>query len=111
MAKLKVAIIGLGGRARDIARTCFEVPLVQIVAICDCFKPAVNSFHKELGKDRNWTDYEDFRQMIDKEKQARTIGYGAMLIEGLVGIIALIAAAVERSRSVSSIRNSIFPPV
>ena len=32
-------------------------------------------------------------KMLDKESQARMIGYGAMLIEGLVGIIALIAAS------------------
>jgi len=31
-------------------------------------------------------------KMVDKEGQARTIGYGAMLIEGLVGVVALIAA-------------------
>ncbi len=30
--------------------------------------------------------------MIDKESDIRPIGYGAMLIEGLVGIVALIAA-------------------
>jgi carbon starvation protein len=32
-------------------------------------------------------------KMIDKESHVRTIGYGAMLMEGLVGIMALIAAA------------------
>ena len=32
-------------------------------------------------------------KMISKESDVRTIGYGAMLIEGLVGIMALIAAA------------------
>src|SRR4029453_4220368 len=31
--------------------------------------------------------------MIKKETDARTIGYGAMLIEGLVGVTAMIAAA------------------
>jgi carbon starvation protein len=31
--------------------------------------------------------------MIKKETDARTIGYGAMLIEGLVGVVAMIAAA------------------
>jgi carbon starvation protein len=31
--------------------------------------------------------------MIDKERHIRPIGYGAMLIEGLVGVMALIAAA------------------
>jgi carbon starvation protein len=29
--------------------------------------------------------------MLDKETDARTIGYGAMLVEGLVGIVALLA--------------------
>src|SRR5262249_59289216 len=32
-------------------------------------------------------------KMVDKETQVRPIGYGAMLMEGLVGIMALIAAA------------------
>ena len=31
-------------------------------------------------------------KMLDKESDARVIGYGAMLVEGLVGIVALIAA-------------------
>src|SRR5262249_39580449 len=32
-------------------------------------------------------------KMLDRESHARPIGYGAMLIEGLVGVVALIAAA------------------
>ena len=32
-------------------------------------------------------------KMIDKESHVRMIGYGSMLIEGLVGVLALIAAA------------------
>jgi carbon starvation protein len=32
-------------------------------------------------------------KMIDKESDVRVIGYGSMLIEGLVGVVALIAAA------------------
>jgi carbon starvation protein len=32
-------------------------------------------------------------KMVDRESQVRPIGYGAMLMEGLVGIVALIAAA------------------
>ena len=31
--------------------------------------------------------------MVDKEGDVRMIGYGAMLMEGLVGVVALIAAA------------------
>jgi carbon starvation protein len=33
-------------------------------------------------------------KMVDKERHCRPIGYGAMLLEGLVGITALIAACV-----------------
>ncbi|MDT9702759.1 carbon starvation CstA family protein, partial [Streptomyces sp. P17] len=33
-------------------------------------------------------------KMVDKESDCRAIGYGAMLMEGLVGITALIAACV-----------------
>src|SRR5207253_3147992 len=32
-------------------------------------------------------------KMVAKESQARRIGYGAMLLEGLVGCVAMIAAA------------------
>ena len=32
-------------------------------------------------------------KMVDKESDVRMIGYGAMLMEGLVGVVALIAAA------------------
>ena len=32
-------------------------------------------------------------KMVDRERDVRMIGYGAMLMEGLVGIVALIAAA------------------
>ena len=32
-------------------------------------------------------------KMVDKEREIRPIGYGAMLMEGIVGIVALIAAA------------------
>ena len=32
-------------------------------------------------------------KMITRESHIRTIGYGAMLMEGLVGVVALIAAA------------------
>jgi carbon starvation protein len=32
-------------------------------------------------------------KMVDRESHVRTIGYGAMLMEGIVGIVALIAAA------------------
>ncbi len=67
--KVNVGIIGLGARARDIAgNACPQVPEMRIVAVCDCFAPRCDAFAIAVGKDQNWATYEDFRQMIGKEK-------------------------------------------
>jgi carbon starvation protein len=46
-------------------------------------------------------------KMVDKESHIRTIGYGAMLMEGLVGIVALIAAAALGPRLYYDINTSL----
>jgi carbon starvation protein len=46
---------------------------------------AISGFHALIGSGTT-------PKMIDKESHIRPIGYGAMLIEGLVGVMALIAA-------------------
>jgi carbon starvation protein len=56
-------------------------PFVFITIACG----AISGFHGLIGSGTT-------PKMIDKESDIRPIGYGAMLIEGLVGIIALIAA-------------------
>jgi len=66
--RVNVGIIGLGGRAREIAQTCNDVPQINIVAVCDCYAPRCEQFLKTVGKDRNWRAYEDFLEMIEKEK-------------------------------------------
>ncbi len=66
--RVKVAIIGLGGRARSIVNESREIKDMQIVAVCDCFKPAIDRFVKDVGQDQKWGTYEDFRTMIEKEK-------------------------------------------
>ena len=40
-----------------------------------------------------WSSSGTTPKMVDKEADIRMIGYGAMLMEGLVGVVALIAAA------------------
>jgi carbon starvation protein len=57
-------------------------PFVFICIMCG----AISGFHALVSSGTT-------PKMIDKESQVRPIGYGAMLIEGLVGIVALIAAA------------------
>jgi carbon starvation protein len=57
-------------------------PFVFITIMCG----AISGFHSLVSSGTT-------PKMINKETDARVIGYGAMLIEGLVGIIALIAAS------------------
>ncbi|MSQ45562.1 MAG: carbon starvation protein A [Ignavibacteria bacterium] len=57
-------------------------PFVFITIACG----AISGFHSLVSSGTT-------PKMISKESDARMIGYGAMLVEGLVGIIALIAAS------------------
>ena len=57
-------------------------PFVFICIMCG----AISGFHSLVSSGTT-------PKMIEKESQIRPIGYGAMLIEGLVGVVALIAAA------------------
>src|SRR5262249_43030673 len=57
-------------------------PFVFICIMCG----AISGFHALVSSGTT-------PKMIDKETQVRPIGYGAMLMEGLVGVVALIAAA------------------
>jgi len=57
-------------------------PFVFITIACG----AISGFHGLVGSGTT-------PKMIDKESHARMIGYGAMLMEGIVGIVALIAAS------------------
>jgi carbon starvation protein len=57
-------------------------PFVFICVMCG----AISGFHALVSSGTT-------PKMIDKESHIRRIGYGAMLIEGLVGTVALIAAA------------------
>jgi carbon starvation protein len=58
-------------------------PFVFITIACG----AISGFHALVSSGTT-------PKMIDRESHARPIGYGAMLMEGLVGITALIAACV-----------------
>jgi carbon starvation protein len=57
-------------------------PFVFICIMCG----SISGFHSLVASGTT-------PKLIDKETQVRAVGYGAMLIEGLVGVMALIAAA------------------
>jgi carbon starvation protein len=63
----------------------FRGPIFPFVFIC-IMCGAISGFHALVSSGTT-------PKMVDKESQVRPIGYGAMLMEGLVGIVALIAAA------------------
>ncbi len=63
----------------------FDGPIFPFVCIC-IMCGAISGFHSLVSSGTT-------PKMIDRESDIRTIGYGAMLIEGLVGVVALIAAA------------------
>jgi carbon starvation protein len=56
-------------------------PFVFITIACG----AISGFHSLIGSGTT-------PKMVDRESDIRPIGYGAMLVEGLVGIVALLAA-------------------
>ena len=63
----------------------FNGPIFPFCFIC-IMCGAISGFHSLVSSGTT-------PKMISKESDVRTIGYGAMLIEGLVGVVALIAAA------------------
>src|SRR5262249_17817145 len=63
----------------------FEGGLFPFVFIC-IMCGSISGFHSLVASGTT-------PKMVDKESHVRPIGYGAMLMEGLVGVVALIAAA------------------
>ena len=63
----------------------FDGPIFPYVFIC-IMCGAISGFHSLVASGTT-------PKMIDRESQIRMIGYGAMLMEGLVGVVALFAAA------------------
>jgi carbon starvation protein len=63
----------------------FDGPIFPYVFIC-IMCGAISGFHALVASGTT-------PKMVDRESHVRMIGYGAMLMEGLVGVVALIAAA------------------
>src|SRR5262245_7589501 len=63
----------------------FDGPIFPYVFICIMCR-AISGFHALVSSGTT-------PKMVDREGDVRMIGYGAMLMEGLVGVVALIAAA------------------
>ena len=66
----------------------FDGPIFPFCFIC-IMCGAISGFHALVSSGTT-------PKMISRESHIRTIGYGAMLIEGLVGVVALLAAATMK---------------
>ncbi len=65
---VKIGLIGCGGRASGLVPEGLAVKGFRVVAVCDCEPRKAGQFAAHVGGSRNWAAYDDFRQMIDKEK-------------------------------------------
>ena len=74
------AIVDWEGKGPNFPGHIF--PFLFITVMCG----AISGFHALVSSGTT-------PKMVDREGDARMIGYGAMLMEGLVGIVALLAAA------------------
>ena len=66
--RVRIGLIGLGGRCNGVARDTLRLDDVDIVAACDCFQPRVDAAMSALGDEHGWTPYLDYREMIEKEE-------------------------------------------
>lgn len=69
--QLKIAVIGLGGRARGVIGDGLRCPDYRLAAVCDIFKPRVDSYVAQFNKDHADAPikgYTRISEMLDREK-------------------------------------------
>jgi predicted dehydrogenase len=62
--RVRIALIGCGGRGRYVARGMKEAPDTEFVAVCDVYKPSAEAAREWAGHAA--TVYTDFRQALDR---------------------------------------------
>ena len=68
--ELRIAIIGAGTQGMVLLENCLKIPGVRFVAVCDIWSYSQRYASRRLKKAYNQevTTYEDYREMLDKEK-------------------------------------------
>ncbi len=67
--ELAVAIIGSGSQGRNLLLNCLKIPGIRFVAVCDIWPYSRRYATNTLKKyDQLVNGYEDYREMLDKEK-------------------------------------------
>ncbi|MCB1125552.1 MAG: Gfo/Idh/MocA family oxidoreductase [Verrucomicrobiae bacterium] len=65
--RLRIAFIGVGGRARWIMKR-EALPGAQIIAVADCFLPRCDEAAAQVEGGDKWVKYQDYRKMLEREK-------------------------------------------
>jgi predicted dehydrogenase len=65
--RIRVGFIGLGGRARWIL-TKEALPGAEVIAVSDCFLPRCEEAAKAIPGGERWHKYQDYRDMLEREK-------------------------------------------
>ena len=63
--RIRAGFIGTGNRGDQLLRPTLREKDVEVVAVCDVFKPYLDRAADRVGGDV--TKYGDFRQLIDRE--------------------------------------------
>ena len=64
--RLRVGFIGMGGRANWLLG--YDLPGAEVVAVADCAKDRMIETVKAHPEGSRWTQYTDYRRMLDAEK-------------------------------------------
>ena len=65
--RLRVGIIGVGGRARWILKN-EALPGADVVAVADCFAPRMDEAASQVEGGQRWKKYADYRDLLEKER-------------------------------------------
>jgi predicted dehydrogenase len=66
--RIRLAIIGSGGRGNQVLTSFAQVPNNVFIAACDVFKDRLDSTVQKLSADGNKVDaYEDYRRVLDRK--------------------------------------------
>ena len=67
--ELRIAIIGAGTQGMVLLENCLKIPGVRFVAVCDIWPYSQRYASRRLkAYNQEVTTYEDYREMLDKEK-------------------------------------------
>ena len=63
--KVRVGVIGTGGEGRNVMSDFLKQPDVDVVAVCDVYRPNLDQALKDTGGKAK--DYKDFREVLDRK--------------------------------------------